>query len=138
MIAFTNITRVTDDFKWKEIHHNRWDDFTPELWAEGNLKYLRDEALPFDQEFAYDPAMGCFEFQKQQYQPNIMQEGFIFCADDFDAKEQPSSSDSTSRSKTSDIAQCHADKIGILLLLYPLIHCYYFHDYVLQKCQNKI
>ena len=91
-----NYCRVVDDYKRKEIHHNTWDDFTPELWAEDNLKHLRDIALPFDQgEFIFDPAEDCFEFQKPTYQFSIMQEeGFIFCADEeFDIKDVAKQSD---------------------------------------------
>ena len=75
--------RVTDHCKQQEIHHNRWDDFTPDLWAEGNLKYLRDIALPFDEgEFVYDPGEDCFGFQKDYQKNNMQEEDFIFYVDE--------------------------------------------------------
>ena len=67
------------------ICHNKWDDFTPELWAEGCLKYLRDVALPFDEgEFVYDPKKDRFKFQdsSDSIADNTQEEEFVFCDDE--------------------------------------------------------
>ena len=74
--------RVTADYKRLEREDECWDDFTPELWAEENLKYLRRSALPFDQgEFVYDVNNDCFKFQGE-YKEFEQDEEFIFCAED--------------------------------------------------------
>ena len=72
---------VTKDCKRQVVKHSKWDDFTPELWAENNLKHLRDAALPFDQGvFVYDPEKECFNFQ-EEYQEYKYDEEFVFSGD---------------------------------------------------------
>ena len=69
--------RVTENCTSQLSPLKKWDDFTPEIWEEENLKYLRDAATPYDEgEFVYD-------VDKQRYKYQIdFDEEFVFSADE--------------------------------------------------------
>ena len=71
---------MTADYKKQQKDLDQWDDYCPDLWAKGNLKYLRDDALPFDQVDSVSDVKSDSLKCQEEYQKNDQEGQFVFCA----------------------------------------------------------
>lgn len=79
-----------------------WSELATDLWKEGQLKHLRDAALPYlyEQQFAYDPSTGLYGFQTYGTEADQEEEEFTFIH-----TEEPSDAVTTIAATASDIHQ---------------------------------